>query len=440
MSIGSYLIALEDELTLAPTVLGQISHDFCAAMRRGLSGEQSSLKMLPSFLGVPSGSEIGNALAIDFGGTNLRVLEAQLKGDGHSEIVSVISVPLIDPQGSYNYTSSKATGEDLFGFIVDRLLQIAKPDVQYALGHTFSFPCEQTDVNSATLIGWTKEIQTCGVEGQDVGALLSHALSAKGATLIRSSAIINDTVGTLLSGAYSWRNVDIASICGTGHNSCYLETSHPLTGRPMIVNMESGNFDEIPRSRFDETLDVGSARPGLQRLEKMASGHYLGSLFRLVLVEMVTLGYVPPLAKTQREGTMGAIGSIGSIGGKFISDILQDTSENSTGRLAIEALFAPHEVSETLCSALTQIARLIATRSARLVAATFVGVIHHIDSKFDRPHEIAIDGSLYEKMPGYGAWIQQALDELSPKGAKLSTRLAKDGSGLGAAIAAIVSK
>jgi hexokinase len=431
MSLGSYVKALEAELTISPIALNQISQDFCAAMQRGLRGEQSPLKMLPSFLGRPSGDEIGKALAIDFGGTNLRVLEAQFWGDGQSRILKVVSVPLIDPFGSYNYTSSNVSGDELFGFIVEKLVQIAKPDAEYSLGHTFSFPCEQKQVNSAVLLGWTKEIETRGVEGHDVGQLLSKALSAKGVTLIRPTAIINDTVGTLLSGAYVRRNVDIASICGTGHNSCYLETNHALTGRPMIVNIESGSFDEIPQSRFDKALDAASARPGLQRLEKMASGHYLGNLLRQVLQDMAVQGYAPSLAKTVGANSFDA---------KLMSDILISGTNSQRLMEIAKTLFGPTEVSQDLMRAIERATQLIAMRSARLVAATFVGVIHKIDSKFERPHDIAIDGSLYEKMPGYASRIQQVLEELSPPTAKLSTHLAKDGSGLGAALAAIVSK
>jgi hexokinase len=430
MSLDSYLSVVEAEFTVSSAVLDTMAHSFCAAMQSGLRGEKSSLKMLPSFLSVPSGSEVGNALAIDFGGTNLRVLEAQFLGEGQSKVSSVMSVPLIDPNGSYNYTSHLATGSDLFKFIVERLSEIAKPGTDYALGHTFSFPCVQTAINSASLIGWTKEIETSGVEGRDVGSLLSNALVNKNLKHIHPTAIINDTVGTLLSGAYARRNVDIASICGTGHNSCYLEPSHPLTGGPMIVNMESGNFDEIPRSRFDEALDAASARPGLQRLEKMVSGHYLGILLERVLRDMVAQGLAPPLSNhlTSR-----------SFDGKLVSDILLAPNQSHQVEEIAKTLFKPHEVSADLNDAISRVTRLIAERSARLVAATFVGVVHHIDRQFERPHEIAIDGSLYEKMPGYAHWIQQAFVELSPRGAHISTHLAKDGSGLGAAIAAIVS-
>lgn len=53
---------------------------------------------------------------------------------------------------------------------------------------------------------------------------------------------------------------------------------------------------------------------------------------------------------------------------------------------------------------------LVARRSARLAAATYHGVLLRIDPALSGPHVVAIDGSLYEKMPGYAGWIQECSD------------------------------
>ena len=84
-------------------------------------------------------------------------------------------------------------------------------------------------------------------------------------------------------------------------------------------------------------------------------------------------------------------------------------------------------------------AALIANRSSSLVAATFVGVARHLAStsqaRSAAAQVVAVDGSVYEKLPGYAANLQQTLDLLSAPGAMVTVR-AKDGSGIGAAIAA----
>ena len=55
---------------------------FRGEMRRGLNGKPSSLRMLPAYVDRPTGRERGTFLALDLGGTNVRVLQVDLPGDG----------------------------------------------------------------------------------------------------------------------------------------------------------------------------------------------------------------------------------------------------------------------------------------------------------------------------------------------------------------------
>lgn len=62
-------------------------------MDKGLRADSSdlTLKMLPSYVtSVPNGSELGNYLALDLGGTNFRVLLIKLDGNKRSEMESKI--------------------------------------------------------------------------------------------------------------------------------------------------------------------------------------------------------------------------------------------------------------------------------------------------------------------------------------------------------------
>jgi len=63
---------LESEFDLSSVQIKDIALKFQRAMELGLSGENSSLKMLRSFLRPPTGGETGNYLSLDFGGTNVR--------------------------------------------------------------------------------------------------------------------------------------------------------------------------------------------------------------------------------------------------------------------------------------------------------------------------------------------------------------------------------
>ena len=56
---------------------------FRASMERGLAGEESDLKMLPSFVtALPTGAEAGTVYALDLGGTNFRVMRVVFAGAG----------------------------------------------------------------------------------------------------------------------------------------------------------------------------------------------------------------------------------------------------------------------------------------------------------------------------------------------------------------------
>ena len=113
---------------------------FQAAMAHGLAGEESDLKMLPSFVTeLPTGKEAGTVYALDLGGTNFRVLRVVLPGDG-GEINTEFR--------SFALQQSHMTGcgeADLFPFLASCIketvqqLEGALPaaDAPLALGFTF---------------------------------------------------------------------------------------------------------------------------------------------------------------------------------------------------------------------------------------------------------------------------------------------------------------
>lgn len=380
----------------------RIADRFCQAMAAGLAGQFSPLKMLPSFLDKPQGSESGCYMALDFGGTNIRAVYVELLGGGQWRVVRKNSAPLKHLQGGYDYTGADTNAEELFDFIAEAIINTANPQRELLLGHTFSFPCRQLGINEALLINWTKEIRTAGVEGREVNRLLAESLNRQGGGGIKPCVVLNDTVGTLVTAAYDDPNADIGTICGTGHNTCYYDAE-----RAMIINMESGNFDELPVTAYDRNLDELSEKPGQQRLEKMVAGRYLGALAGLIA-----------------DDVFGAEFSRERITTEDLAAILNQQ----------EGCFAAGEEW-----GLRQIAALVVRRSARLVAATFLGTVRFIDPLLTKQHTIAIDGSLYEKMPGYAGHIEATLNTATgKKTGQIKLRLTKDGSGIGAAIAAAI--
>ncbi|MHB8064355.1 MAG: hexokinase family protein [Ruminiclostridium sp.] len=400
---------------------------FKESMEAGLKGQKSCLKMIPSYVGKPTGKEKGTFMTLDMGGTNLRCTKFKID-DGNIEKLIEKKEKLISKEKNYDLTKSSTTAKQLFSFMADCMASIIEQDESLYLGNTFSFPCRQVGINEAYLIYWTKEITTSGVEGQNINRLLSEALKEKDIK-IEPVALINDTVGTLLVAMYNYQDADIGSIMGTGHNTCYLENNHPINGGKMIVNLESGNYNVgLPVTKFDELIDRNSQAPGSQLLEKMVSGYYMGSLVKEVCIELFNSKAL--FTNTDIDTT--------------------DFFSQSFNALMVENfILYPSKIKEeyncTLedAEAIKSVSEAVLKRTVRLAATSYLGILFHQEGKgteIKNKHVIAIDGTIYEKMPKAPKLMEEAFkDALGPDAANIEIKLVKDGSGLGAAIAAAVA-
>ena len=191
-SLPNALIELQELFSLSVQDMWKIAQDFKTSMVYGLKPVNQkksdsiafgSLKMLDSFINRPTGKETGIYLAIDFGGTNIRVVPIKLNGRRSKNPIQPLvgyKVPL-KVEGEYDYTVKTVSGPELFDFIVKGLCrQLIQPNKSYYLGHTFSFPCKQESLNDATLINWTKGFQNKKTVDKNINRLLSEALERKG--------------------------------------------------------------------------------------------------------------------------------------------------------------------------------------------------------------------------------------------------------------------
>ena len=416
------------------TIDGERLHEIAATFRQDLQlglrdVSLSSMRMLKSYVGLPSGNEKGEYLALDFGGTNVRVFRIRLDGGGKYEILKRVGRPLI-VRGEYDYICKDATAEQMFDFIAELVDEVidGNHDRKFYLGHTFSFPSTQTNLNNARLIIWTKEFATQGVEGEVANDLLVEALKRRGAVNVEPVAVLNDTVAVLLSAAYKTPDTFIGSIYATGHNTCYLEpTIHDPNGvgsGGMILNLECGNFSKIVPNRFDKEYDEGSEKPGEQRFEKMVSGRYMGELFGMAIAELL--------------GEKGKSYSLTSVD---MSNIILDQSPKLTKATDIIMAKVGRELDYADIAKIRELAKVIVIRSARLVAASFVAIAWQRAGSGKVQHQhVAVDGSVYEKMPLAKENITKALAELlGEEAGQVDTILDVGGSGLGAAIAAAMA-
>lgn len=425
---------------LSGKTIRNIIKDFHSEMSRGLCGRKSSLSMIPTFADMPTGNEKGRFIALDLGGTNFRIMEVALKGGGRITVAS-------EKRFRLKNKDITGTGKQLFDFIalsVRRFMlanRIGREE-ERPLGFTFSFPVRQGSVTDGILLRWNKGFRAKNVVGRDVVRLLNNALKRNGAQNIEAAALINDTIGTLVTRRYSDRDCDLGVIIGTGTNASYPEKISNIkkarrlktqTGQ-MAINIEWGNFNKLPRAAYDRRLDASTANPGRQILEKMVSGMYLGEIVRLVLLDLIrkkTLfsgkapaGLMRPwqfsasqaaLAEGDRSKQLDKIGKLLKALGKLGSSY-QD-------RLMVKKVCA-----------------MVSERSARIIAACIAAVILWNDPKIKKSHTVAIDGSLFEKWPEYRGHIRSSLREiLQKKASKVFLVLTRNGSGKGAAVVAATS-
>uniref|UniRef100_A0A6B2L5C8 Phosphotransferase n=1 Tax=Arcella intermedia TaxID=1963864 RepID=A0A6B2L5C8_9EUKA len=416
-------------------------------MRDGLlPGNSSSLKMIPTYVTkLPTGTEKGVAYALDIGGSNLRVLKVDLDGSGNANV---------DPDNFIIAEIPKHIQESdsktLFNFIAEQVARVVKTEAH--VGFTFSFPVNQHSINSGILIHWTKGFTAKGVEKEDIVDLLNRACTEHTTPIYANvNALINDTTGTLLSGAYSQLEYEVPMglILGTGSNACYIERIENIKkleiqteDKFMIINMESGNFGarnvtsnnkDLPMTKWDIILNEESNNVNQQLLEKQISGMYLGEIVRIILSILIDNGkiftaYKNKVARLQeRYGFPTKIMSeIEADNSPYLDVVTQQLSAYGIKDSTLEERkFVKHVVS------------LVSRRAALLVAAQIAACLRQMERE-NQNVSIAIDGSVYEKYPNFANMIRSNLHKLNLPNVHLIH--AKDGSGVGAALASFLQQ
>lgn len=416
--IAAAVKTVRDEFSLSKDRLVQILNNFIGEMKKGLDGEPSTIKMIPSFVtALPSGSESGSVWAIDMGGSNLRVVRVDLAGGSQMTIGSEFKAAI--PQATMN-----SSAEVLFDFIADCCVKGGMKDGD-TVGFTFSFPVNQTGIDAGTLMEWTKGFTAPGVVGNEVVALLQAALVRKALPSVRISALVNDTVGTLMAAAYSDTEAKIGVILGTGTNAAYAERSakigkwHGSKDGLMLINMEWGGFGSsgdhafwmLPFHGVDHALDAESPNEGKQRYEKMIAGMYLGELTRLLLAQLSTAGALfvdpagpasPSPSPSPKNASSTSIHRPWGFTTSDMAEIAEDATPelSRTGELLADR--GQHHTSQADRRLVQEVCGLVAKRAARLAAVGVAAVVTQMGDDGLNCH-CAIDGSVYKKYPHFKA-------------------------------------
>ncbi|KAJ4941630.1 hypothetical protein JOQ06_011508 [Pogonophryne albipinna] len=435
-----------DTLRLSREQLLDVKRRMSEDMERGLSKqnhEQSSVKMLPSYVrDTPDGTEHGDFLALDLGGSSFRVLLVRVRsGKGHNVDMhhKIYSIPQETMQG---------TGEELFSHIVDCIADFLEymgmSGASLPLGFTFSFPCYQTKIDQGILLKWTKGFNASGCEGQDVLTLLKDAVRRRREFDLNFVAVVNDTVGTMMTCCYEDPQCEVGLIVGTGTNCCYMEEMQNIErvegddGR-MCVNMEWGAFGENGElddfcTAFDHLVDDSSNYPGKQRYEKMISGMYLGEIVRNVLIDFTSKGLLFRGKLSERLKTRGIFET------KFLAQIESDRLAMRQVRSILQHLGLT--ISTCDDSVLVkEVCSVVSRRAAQLCGAGLAAVVDKIRQNRNLNQlsiTVGVDGTLYKTHPHFSSIMQETLQDLAPQ-CQVTFHKSEDGSGKGAALITAVA-
>jgi hexokinase len=481
-------------------------------------------------------------LAVDLGGTNFRVCSIQLHGDTTFSLTqSKVPIP--------KELMVAKTGRELFAFLakqIEKFLKVHHEDHfekhirrrqtvstpegyrdehVFRLGFTFSFPVHQVGINKGTLIRWTKGFNIPDVIGQDVCALLQEEIDRLRLP-VKVAALVNDTVGTLMSRAYTSpgkASTLLGAIFGTGTNGAYVERLSKITKTlegdydsstgEMVVNTEWGSFDNelsvLPTTIYDKKLDHDSVNPGIQMFEKRVSGMFLGEILRIALLSILENKSVSLFRDVNssendyRSTTTIAENSPLYKQWAVDSSILSIAEGDSSAGLRVLRQEMDRQLGVSAASiedaqAVKEIAHAIGKRAARLAGVAIAAIVLHtgrlnaatdgiksssdiadniknfhiVDAAKDTASKLAsaastttftptattesdgtvaeediidigVDGSLVEFYPGFEDYVRDALrvaDSIGAEGEKrIRIGIAKDGSGVGAALIALVA-
>uniref|UniRef100_A0A4W5Q0G2 Hexokinase-2 n=1 Tax=Hucho hucho TaxID=62062 RepID=A0A4W5Q0G2_9TELE len=435
-----------DALRLSQEQLLDVKRRMGEEMNRGLAKEshdQATVKMLPTFVrSMPDGTESGDFLALDLGGTNFRVLLVRVRRwkrrsvEMHNKIYAI-------PQ-----EAMQGTGEELFDHIVhciaDFLEYMGMKGASLPLGFTFSFPCHQSKLDQGILLKWTKGFKATGCEGEDVVTLLKDAIYRKEEFDLDVVALVNDTVGTMMTCGYEDPLCEVGLIVGTGTNVCYMEEMQNMElvdggeGK-MCVNMEWGAFGDHGElddfsTDFDKAVDEHSANPGKQTYEKMISGMYLGEIVRNVLLEFTTKGLLFRGKLSERLKTRGIFET------KFLSQIESDRLALRQVRSILQHL----GLTSSTCDdsiLVKEVCSVVACRAAQLCGAGLAAVVDKIRQNRNLPElkiTVGVDGTLYKLHPHFSNFMHETVRDLAPQ-CKVTFIQSEDGSGKGAALITAVA-
>ncbi|KAL2168224.1 hypothetical protein VTG60DRAFT_283 [Thermothelomyces hinnuleus] len=360
----------------------------------------------------PTTRDQGRFLAIDIGGSNLRVGFVELLGQNEPNGAARRLNRLLEQSWPIQEHLKNQNSEGLFSWIGSHVAEVVRNgcetlglsrEAALPMGVTFSFPMQQRSLSEAILMPMGKGFAI--TSDLDLGGHLAAGYQKhRTADMppVKVAAIANDAVATLVSFIYQFpaqvnQKAAMALIVGTGCNatlplllSSLHESKRPsaISVRPgleaadvkIAVNTEWSIRGSAPPlrqlgliSKWDTELDNAGEVPGFQPLEYMTAGRYLGELARIVFLDyfQTVLGLPAQLLPSKLHERFG-------LPTTFMSHLHPESTKGPMLQ-QLEREFAPEDASfrwtTELANVLYRIAKAIELRAAAIVASSTVGLL-----------------------------------------------------------------
>lgn len=267
-------------------------NNFIDEIKKARNNEESSISMIPSYLNLSTiDKSIEKVVAVDAGGTNLRVSLVDMDDNNEPFIVSK------DRYGMPG-KEKQITAEEFFKELVDIIGMYS--DTTDCMGISFAYKGKITPEKDYIIYKMCKEVDISGIDGKSLSDGINEQYEKKYGKRMNISSV-NDTTACLI-GTVS--NADIANfgacigmVLGTGFNICYKENmkrtlSDSDEDKYDIIITEAGFFDKVSRGVLDEKIDNESMLPYDHYFEKMISGKYLPVIYNECMKKALEEGLI----------------------------------------------------------------------------------------------------------------------------------------------------
>lgn len=310
------------------------------------------------------------------------------------------------------------------GLNIKLLLDTHGYNQHLSMGLSWSFPIAQLEsVSRGTILTMGKGYHVADeIAGWDLNDAFQSCFNQLNLN-ITLTAIVNDTIASLLSHSFVNSTTRAAIILGTGVNSSMVLNNS-------LINTEISLMGDIlPKTSWDVYLDAHVERPGFQPFETMVGGRYLGEVARLVISDLVDdqiLDMSMPLPFSKQYSFDTAL----------MSEI--EGLDFEMAKLRFEQA-ASTKISFSDMSKIQNILKTISTRSAAWIAASIVSLALNLDDSLTNNHQkvtIAYSGTVIEKYSGFKDRCQFYMEQQgNQRGLNLVLEPAVDGTLYGPAIA-----